>query len=137
MQQTLKSLSLLFFPCKESSQQKVFRKVGVSNFLIEILEKHQRRISFFHIIAGCRATFLLQRLIKLASSYQRFQPEPQLATMQGCYFKKHLFFQCSFSSFCRLYCSLRYWASLWTNLLSRVCVFTLKFVFPSLLKLAF
>ena len=91
MQQTLKSLSLLFFPCKESSQQKVFRKVGVSNFLVEILEKHQRRISFFHIIAGCRATFLLQRLIKLASSYQRFQPEPQLATMQGCYFKKHLF----------------------------------------------
>ena len=34
------SPSLLFFPCSVSSQQKVFWKVGVSKFFVEILEKH-------------------------------------------------------------------------------------------------
>ena len=34
------SPSLLFFPCIISSQQKVFWKLGVSNFFVEILEKH-------------------------------------------------------------------------------------------------
>ena len=117
---TLTSSSLLFFPCSESSHQKVFWKVGVSNFFVELLEKHQRRISFFHTIASCRATFLIKRLIKITSSYQQFQPEPQLATMQRCYFKTHHFSQCNFSSFCRLYCLLHYSASLWINLLSTV-----------------
>ena len=77
--------------------------------------------------------------IKITSSYQMFQPGPQLATMQTYYFKKHLFFQHRFSSyFCRLYCWLLYYsASLWINLLSIVCAYTLKFAFPNLLKLAY
>ena len=76
------------------------------------------------------------KVIKITSSYQMFQPDPQLATMQSYYFKKHLFFQHSLSSyFCRLYCwLLHYSASLWINLLSSVCAYTLKFAFPSLLK---
>ena len=42
----------------------MFWKVGVSNFFVEILEKQQQRISFFHTVASWRATFLLQRLLK-------------------------------------------------------------------------
>ena len=51
----------------ESSQQKVFWKVGVLIFWFffpEILEKHQRIIFFFHIAASWRATLLIQRLLK-------------------------------------------------------------------------
>ena len=36
----LDSPSLLFFPSSETSQEKVFSKVGVSKFFVEILEKH-------------------------------------------------------------------------------------------------
>ena len=56
--------SLLFFQCSESSQQKVFWKVGVLIFFPEIFEKHQRIIFFFHIAASWRPTLLLQRLLK-------------------------------------------------------------------------
>ena len=33
-------------------------------FFLEILEKHERIIFFFHIAASCRATLLLRRLLK-------------------------------------------------------------------------
>ena len=57
--------SLLFSLCSESSQQKVFWKISVSIFFVEILEKHKRRIFFFHIVVSWRATTLfLQRLLK-------------------------------------------------------------------------
>ena len=55
---------MLFFQCSESSQQKMFWKVVVLTFFPEILEKHQPVIFFFHIAACCRATLLLQRLLK-------------------------------------------------------------------------
>ena len=106
-------------------------------FFVEILEKHQRRISFFHTVASWRAIFLLERLLKSRVVTNGFKREPQLATKQSCYFKKHHFFQQSFRSyFYRLYCLLYYSASLWINLLSSICAYTFKFVFPSLLKLA-
>ena len=79
-------------------------KVGGSNFFVVIFEKHRRRISFFHIVASKMGTFFTIKIIKISSSYQRFQPEPLLATIQS-YFEKHNLFQYSFSScFCRLYC---------------------------------
>ena len=59
------SPSLLLFPCSKNSQQKVFWKVGVLKFFLWILKRRQQRISFFYIVASWRATFLLQRLLKL------------------------------------------------------------------------
>ena len=73
MQQTLfNSPSLLFFPCSVSSQQKVFWKVGVSKFFVEILESTSEEFSFFYIVASRKATFLMQRLLGfgLSSSWQ-------------------------------------------------------------------
>ena len=58
------SPSLLLFPCSESSRQNVFWKIGVSKFFVEILERHQGRISFVYIVASWRVTFSLQRLLK-------------------------------------------------------------------------
>ena len=79
------------------------------------------------------------KVIKITSSCQMFQPNPQLATMQSYYFKKHLFFQHRLSRyFWSLNCwLLHYSASLLINLLSSVCAYTLKFAFPNLPKLAY
>ena len=111
-------------------------KVGGSNFFVVIFEKHRRRISFFYIVASKMGTFFTIKIIKISSSYQRFQPEPLLATIQS-YFEKHNLFQYSLSiCFCRLYCWLHYVASLCINLFRSLCAYTLKFVFSSLLKLA-
>ena len=53
------------------------------------------------------------KVIKITTSYQMFQPKPQLATMQSYYFKKHVFFQHSLSRyFCRLYCWLLHYISI-------------------------
>ena len=70
--------SVLFFQYSESSQQKVFWKVGALNFFPRILEKHQQIIFFFHIAASYRATLLLQRLLKsqVLLKLQMFQPDP-------------------------------------------------------------
>ena len=63
------------------------------------------------------------KVIKITSSYQMFQPNPQLAAMQSYYFKIHYHFQYSLCSyFFRLYYWLHYSASMWINLLSGVYV---------------
>ena len=109
-------------------------------FFAEILEKHQKIIFFFHIAASRRATLytFTTKVIKITSTYQMFQPDPQLATIQNYCFKKHLFFQHSLSSyFCKLYCSLLHYSASLINLFSSVCAYTLKFAFPNLLKLTY
>ena len=119
---------------------KVFRKVGVLIFFAESLGKHQRIILFSSYCCKLeRYTSTRNKVIKITSSYQIFQPDPQLATMQSYYFKKHFLFQHKLNSyFCRLYCwLLHYSASLWIHPLSSECAYTLKFAFPNLLKLAY
>ena len=53
---------------KQKQSTKRFWKAGVLIFFLffaGILEKHQRIILLFHIATSCRATLLLQRLLKL------------------------------------------------------------------------
>ena len=84
------SPSPLLFRCSESSRQELFWKVTVSNFFVEILERYQGRISF----SCCKLEgyIFTTKIVKITGSYQRFQLDSQLATMQGCYFKKNPFF---------------------------------------------
>ena len=85
MQQTLFNSSLLFFPCSVSNKQKMFWKVGVSKFFVEVLEKHQGRISFFLYCCRLDGYIFNTKIIRSRS-------ELQLATMQCRYFKKDIFF---------------------------------------------
>ena len=121
-------LSLLFFQCSEISQQKVFWKVGVLNFFPRnSWQAPANNFLFSHCYKLESYTFTA-KVIKITNSYQMFQSDPQLATMQSYYFKKHHFFQCSLSThFCRLHCWLHYSASLWINRLRSISAHTLKF----------
>ena len=99
------SPSPLLFRCSESSRQKLFWKVSVSNFFVEILERHQGRISFSYIVASWRVTFLLQRLLKSQVVTKGFNLIPSWQLCRVAISKKTLFFQYSISScFYRLYC---------------------------------
>ena len=86
------SPSLLLFPCSESSRQKVFWKIGVSNFFVEILERHQGRISFVYIVASWRVTFLLQRLLKSQVVTNGFKLIPSWQLCRVAILKKKPFF---------------------------------------------
>ena len=107
----------------------------------EILEKHQRIIFFFHIAASRKATLSLQTLSKSQVFTKCFNLILSWQLCRATISKNTIFFQYSLSSyFCRLYITLstlHYSASLWINLLSSVCAYTLKFAFPSLLQLAY
>ena len=99
-------LSLLFFQCSENSQQKVFWKAGVLIFFPRNSWKAPANNFPFSYYWKLDGYTFATKVIKITSSYQIFQPDPQLATMQSYYFKKHDFFQYSLSScFCRLYSS--------------------------------
>ena len=114
----------------------MFWKVGVF-FWQKFLKSTSEKFSFF-ILLQAGGLHFTAKIIKITSSHQRFQPEPQLVTIQSFYFKIHHFLQYRFSSYlCRLYCWLHYSTSLWINLLSSVCAYTLKFAFFSLLNLAY
>ena len=129
--------SMLFFQCSESSQQKVFWKFSIF-FFAEILENHQQIIFLFHIATSWRATLLLQRLLKSQVVTKSFS---LILSWQLCRatISKNIFFPAQpHQLFCRLYCwLLHYSVSLWINLLSSVCTYTLKFAFLNLLKLAY
>ena len=125
---------LLFFLCSETSQQKVFWNVGISKIFAEILEKHQRRISFFCIVASWRATFLLQRLLRSQVGTKGFTLSPSWQLCRTVISNKHHFLVQLLYLLCRLY---NWFISLWINLLGSLCAYTLKFVFPSLPKSAY
>ena len=111
-------------------------KVSRSNFFCRDFWEAGAKNFFFSYCCSKMSTFFTIKIIKISSSYQRFQPELLLATIQS-YFEKHNLFQYSFSScFCRLYCWLHYVASFCIKLFRSLCAYTLKFVFSSLLKLA-
>ena len=111
------SPSPLLFRCSESSRQKLFWKVSVLNFFVEILERHQGRISFSYIVASWRVTFLLQRLLKSQVVTKGFNLIPSWQLCRVAISKKTHFFQYSISScFYRLYCWLNNAALLWIQL---------------------
>ena len=67
-----------------------------------------------------------------------FHPDPQLATMQSYYFKATIFSStASAANSIDTLLLITLSASLWINLISSVCAYTLKFAFPSLPKLAY
>ena len=87
------SPSLLLFPCSKSRRPKVLWKIGVSKFLVEILERHQRRISLVYIVAYWRVTFLLKTLLKsqVATNGFKLIPSWQLCRVGISKEKKRFF----------------------------------------------
>ena len=138
MKQTLYFPSLLFFHCSKSSQQKVLWKVGVLTFFCRNSWKAQTNNFLSSYCCKLESYTFTTKFIKVTIVTKCFSLILSWQLCRATISKNTHFFQYSLSNyFCKLYCWLHYSASLWINLLSSVCAYTLKFAFPSLLKLAY
>ena len=133
--------SLLFFHCNKNSLQKVFWKVGVLIFFFFFRNSWKAPTNnfLFRITTSWRVTFLLQRLLKSQVVTKCFSLILSWQLCRATILKNTIFSSTASAATSVDYniICLHYSASLWINLFSSVCAYTLKFAFSSLLKLAY